>query len=356
MKVSEAFEHLIFDKLDKHIYIEVGGYGSGKSYSIAQKLILTLLEEKKKLLVIRRYYNTHRDSTFDLLKTVLQEFPQFIGGATTSPLGIKLTNGSEILFRGLDDPSKLKSITGVSLAWIEEASEINLDGYNEVLGRLRGADHNVILMSLNPVSKSNWVYKTFFELAGINEFDFYEKKLINYEVDGIGVVIHHSTVADNPFASQEYIDKLRSLERNDPYLHTVAYKGQFGVLGDRIFTNVRVSDEPPRGTELIGLDFGMAISYNAAVRVYLTDTKLYITDEYYSRGITNQELARDLKREGLNTTTIYADSAEPKSILELNRAGVSTVKCRKFPGSVVAGIKQLQGLELIVHPKCTQTI
>ena len=153
------------DDWNYKFYFLVGGYGSSKSYHIAVKIIKKLLEEKRKALVVREVFDTIRDSCYDLLQEVAEamgvdEYLTF----TSSPMQVKFSNGSRIIFKGMDKPAKLKSLNGVSIVWIEECSEVKYAGFKEILGRLRHPTlSNHIILSTNPVSKGNWTYKYFFQ-------------------------------------------------------------------------------------------------------------------------------------------------------------------------------------------------
>ena len=126
------------DDWNYKFYFLVGGYGSSKSYHVAVKLIKKLLEEKRKALVVREVFDTIRDSCYDLLQEVAEAMG--VDGYltfTSSPMQVKFSNGSRIIFKGMDKPAKLKSLNGVSIVWIEECSEVKYAGFKEILGRLR---------------------------------------------------------------------------------------------------------------------------------------------------------------------------------------------------------------------------
>ena len=162
-KISPAFEDFVFN-WDYEQYLLIGGYGSGKSYHIAFKLILKLLEETRKVLVVRQVYDTIYESCYDLLKEILDgmnllayDYNDFKKRknkcvALKSPLRILFPNGSQIIFKGMDNPEKVKSINGVSIVWLEECSEISQDGYTELLGRIRTPDVSMhFILSCNPI-------------------------------------------------------------------------------------------------------------------------------------------------------------------------------------------------------------
>ena len=149
LELSDRFADFIFDWYYEK-YLCIGGYGSGKSYNIVEKLILKCLQEKRKVLVVRNVYETIKESCFDLFKEILDTmdllYPDDVQYrrkdkrvkvvAKKSPMELVFPNGSKIIFRGMDKPEKVKSINGVSIVWLEECSEISYEGYKELLGRI----------------------------------------------------------------------------------------------------------------------------------------------------------------------------------------------------------------------------
>ena len=173
MNISPAFDDFIFD-WNYETYLSIGSYGSGKSHAIVQKIILKLFSEKRKACVFRDVYDTHKESTFDLIKQVLEDMHLLADNGVrkhptkvcfkNSPLEFKFPNGSRIIFKGMDSTEKLKSLNGVSIVWIEECSEVTYDAYLEILGRIRTFQTSMhFILSSNPVGKFNWVYQQFFE-------------------------------------------------------------------------------------------------------------------------------------------------------------------------------------------------
>ncbi|MGL4568832.1 MAG: PBSX family phage terminase large subunit, partial [Fusobacteriaceae bacterium] len=256
----------------KRFYFVVGGYGSSKSYNTALKLLIKARDEKKrKILVVRKTFESLRDSCFDLLCEIIEtsgmskEFK-----ITSTPMRIihKKTK-SRFIFRGLDKPEKLKSIHGVSIVWIEEAPEISYEAFKELNGRLRTMEQSMhIIMSSNPVSKSSWTYKHFFLDKELDDNELYHKRIIKTE----DTYYHHSTVDDNKFVPEEYKQQLEQLQHHDPDLYRIARKGRFGILGEKLFRNVEqkshseVMEEVERincRDRFDGLDFGFSVSFNA---------------------------------------------------------------------------------------------
>ena len=209
------FEEYLFDWSHK-IYLAIGSYGSGKSHETAIKIIYKLLEEKRRCAVIREVYETHLESTYQLLQEVAEVIDpnEKIIKFKKSPLQVNFANGSRIIFKGMDSTTKMKGLQGVSLVWLEEASEIKYDGYKEMLLRLRTMKHSLhIILATNPVSEDNWIYKHFFidedkEKTYLDPEVMYEKRIIKMD----DLYIHHSTVDDNPFVPESYVKELDKMK------------------------------------------------------------------------------------------------------------------------------------------------
>lgn len=339
-EVNPHFEDFLFD-WDHKFYFLVGGYGSSKSYHIALKIILKLLQEKRTCLVVRDVYDTIRDSCFSLFTEIctdmnLERQVRF----TNSPMQMRFPNGSKILFRGLDKPGKLKSINNISLVWIEECSEIKYAGFKELLGRLRHPTLRLhMLLSTNPVSRSNWTYKHFFKAQGLDDHELYKKRVIKKG----NIYYHHSVADDNLFLPTEYIDQLDDLENYDADLYRVARLGQFGVNGLLVLPQFEVQphaqvmqavERIPRKYKRVGMDFGFESSYNAVLRMAIDHENkwLYIYWEYYRNHMTDDETADALSEFVETRERIKADSAEPKAIKYYQKRGFNMVATHKSNG------------------------
>lgn len=357
------------DDWEHKFYFLVGGYGSSKSYHVAVKLIKKLLQEKRKALVIREVFDTIRDSCFDLLEEVanamgVEEYLTF----TTSPMQVRFKNGSRIIFKGMDKPAKLKSLNGVSVVWIEECSEVKYEGFKEILGRLRHPTlSNHIILSTNPVSKSNWCYKHFFQDSKNNVLILDDEELYRKRIMIVGnTYYHHSTVDDNFFVPASYVEQLDDLQIHDPDLYRVARKGRFGINGTLVFPQFEIQPHK-KVLELMkavkspleknGMDFGFVTSYNAALRMLIDHEEkiLYIYKEYYSRNKTDPEIAEDM--EDWKDIVIKADCAEPKAIKFYKQAGFRMKACKKFKGSRSMYTKKVKRFKKIIcSDACPNTI
>lgn len=395
--VSNRFASFLTD-WDYEQYLLLGGYGSGKSYHVALKIILKLLEEKRTALVIRNVKETIKESCFALIKEILEKmgilsdevgrYNSKTNGkviAIQSPMEFRFPNGSRIIFRGMDNKEKIKSIHGVSIVWIEECSEISYDAYTELLGRIREPKLTLhFILTSNPVGKWNWIYNTFFtrvytendevkEEVIQDENEFYRRRtLINKKN---GVYYHHSLSDDNPFLPSSYITRLNGLKQTDKQLWVVARWGRFGANGTRVLPNFVVADDAKTFKNKVnsissqfhffGLDFGFEESFNALLSCCVDDEKkvLYIYDEVYVNKITDdrfcnrQDVRRVAERAGRCDKPIGADSAEPKTIQFYRQQGFNMYGAKKYPGSRLQNTKKMKRFKRIeCSPKCKNTI
>ena len=324
-----------------------GGAGSGKSHFVAQKTLLKIFQYKRKLLVVRKVGNTLKDSVWAMYLKLLYQMPQTIKSINKSEYTIELVNGSIILFKGFDDPEKIKSIEGITDIVVEEASELTEDDFDQLNLRLRAKCGMLqIHLMFNPVSKANWVYKRFFK-DGTPE----------------DTVVIHTTYKDNPHLPKEYIDSLFRLERTNPAYFKIYVLGSFATLDKLVFPvkTVRLisEDEVKDLPFWIGLDFGYTNDPTAITWGYcdVADRKLFITGEYDKTGMTNDVIATTITSLGFAKERIVADSAEPKSIAELKRLGISRIiPAAKGPDSIKNGIDRLQGYDIIIDERCPKTI
>lgn len=377
-EVNKRFENFITD-WDYKQYLCFGGYGSSKSYHIGLKIILKLLKEKRKALVVREVYGTIRDSCFDLFKEILDDLGLLADDGTRvsktkviakgSPMELVFPNGSRILFKGLDNPQKLKSINGISLIWIEEAAEIKYEAYKELVGRLRDPFNTLhIILSWNPIDESNWTFKHFFinraeDKVIMNPETVYKNRTV---VKG-NTYYHHSVPEDNRFLPQSYIDELEDIKNYDVDLYRVAKLGRYGVNGEKVLPQlVRMEQtDVARQVESIGsdfkftgMDFGFEKSYNAVVRMAVDDDNkiLYVYDEYYKNKMTDSETAVELAELGYKNEMITADNEDPKAIRYYVLTGFLMRPCKKYAGSRLSNTRKMKRFkQIIIGSNCENT-
>lgn len=191
----------------------MGSAGSSKSYFITQKIIVRCCREKIKVLVCRRYGSTIRNTCFSLFKDILAKWQltPYVKIRETD-FNIKFPNGSEIIFTGLDEETKLLSLNDIGAIFIEECYEVPKPIVEQLNIRLRGSTPNQqIYLAFNPISKSHWLYD-FCEVNPPSSF-----------------IYTHSTYKDNPFLSQQYIEALEEMEKRNPAKYRVYGLGEWGV-------------------------------------------------------------------------------------------------------------------------------
>lgn len=341
------FEPLLLDYSHRwEVY--KGSAGSGKSYHITQKLIIRACNEKIKLLVCRRTGATLRNTCFSLFKDILSKWQiaPFCNIRETD-FNIKFPNGSEIIFTGLDEETKLLSLNNIGTIWIEEAFEVPKDIVEQLNLRMRGNNEGQqIIMSFNPINKNHWLYN-FCEVEPPESF-----------------IYSHSTYKDNPFLNKEYIKSLDELETRNPAKYRVYGRGEWGVDAEGLVIQNWKTEEfdelelASKGLEhRAGMDIGFVDPSAIIDTLYDRENKtIYVFNEFYKSGCQLSELVNTIKNMGLTKTKIYVDAAEPRSIQYFKKEGIRAEGCAKGQNSVKAGLMFLQDHLIIVHPRCKSFI
>ena len=354
IKPSKVFNRHIYDHLfdyDTFTEVHYGGASSGKSHGVFQKIVIKALKDWKKprkILVLRKVGATVRDSVFADVQATLSYFGILnMCKINMSAFRIELPNGAEFIFKGMDNPEKIKSIKGISDVVMEEASEFTLDDYTQLTLRLRDKAHKQkqIYLMFNPVSKANWVYNAFFV-----------KKPKN-------TVVYQTTYKDNRFLDAVTRDNIEELaNRNEAYYKIYAL-GEFATLDKLVFPKYTKAllnkDDLRQITSYFGLDYGFINDPSAFMHVKIDDDRkrLYVVEEYVKKGLTNDKIAESITALGYAKEQIRADSAEKKSNQELRNLGISRViDVKKGAGSVMQGIQYLLQYEWIVDERCVKTI
>ena len=321
----------------------MGSAGSAKSYFITQKLIYRACSQRIRILVCRRTAATIRNTCFSLFKDVLSKWrlTPYVKIRETN-FSIAFPNGSEIIFLGLDEETKLLSLNNIGSIFIEEAFEVPKSTFEQLNLRMRAQIENPqIIMAWNPLSKNHWLYD--FCLNPPQSF-----------------IMIHSTFRDNPFLPQAYIDTLNELYVRNPAKARIFCDGEWGVNTDGlVFTNWREEkfDIAQNWEVRIGIDFGFVDA--TAIVVSLFDSKagaIYVYDEWYRTGAQLDDVADALAAMKIKKTIVYCDSAEPRSIEFLRKKGFNAKPCIKGQNSIKARIAFLQNNRITIAPKCVQCI
>ena len=353
-KVKVKVNPVYLDYLDKPQFTQIyyGGSSSGKSYFLAQKIVLDNLKGVN-WLICRNVANTLRRSSFnEIVKAIINMdlISQYHINKSDMVITCKLNN-RQILFAGLDDNGeKIKSVTPADSVlhriFIEEATEVKREAYKQLTKRLRGRSEfsKCVILAFNPILRSHWIYKEFFSK--------WKDDKTSYEDENLCIL--KTTYKDNLFLTDD--DRKQLEDETDPYYYQVYSLGNFGILGDVIYRNWKIDDlteyKKTVGMTYIGLDFGWQHP-TAAIKVSIdTDRKkIYILDEIYQSGMTTEQLAERLRTFAGNQY-IWADSAEPRSINALNNLGIRAQGVKKGTDSIISGIKYIQQFEIIIDVSC----
>lgn len=337
------------------VQIYYGGSSSGKSVFLAQRDVIDILQGGRNFLVCRQVGRTLRGSVVQEVNKVISEWglsDLFSINKTDGTVTCK--NGYQVVFAGLDDVEKLKSMVPAKGVFtdvrIEEATEVEKDSIKQLLKRQRGGDEGTpkrLVMSFNPILKSHWIYQEYFSNLG------WADAQKGFTSDALSIL--KTTYKDNLFLTAEDISGLES--EKDQYYYNVYTLGLWGILGHVIFKNWRVEDLAGMADQFTnhrhGLDFGFS-SDPAALSVSHYDRMrktIYIYDEMYETGLTNDVLADRIIGK-IGHDRVACDSAEPKSIAELKQYGVNAYPVAKGRDSVLHGIQWLQQQTIIINKKC----
>jgi len=328
--------------------VYMGSAGSSKSYFITQKIIVRCLREKIKVVVCRRTATTIRNTCFSLFKDILAKWKltPYIKIRETD-FNIKFPNGSEIIFMGLDEETKLLSLNNIGAIFIEEAFEVPKPIVEQLNLRLRGNNPNQqIYMAFNPISKNHWLYD-FCEINPPSSF-----------------LYTHSTFRDNPFLNAEYIHELEELYTRNPAKARVFCDGQWGTDPEGlVITNWRTEEFDPLALAASGLEHRAGCDLGWIDKTAIIDTlydrknkTIYVFNEFYKSGCQLSEIAKAIEDMNLKRTKLFVDAAEPRSIQYFRQEGINAVACAKGKDSVKAGLMFLQDHLIVVHPKCKNFI
>lgn len=337
-----------------------GSRGSKKSYTTAYWIIYNMMKYPlSNTLIIRRIFNSHKDSTWTQLKLAANKLGvSHLWKFSKSPLEATfLPTGQKILFRGLDDPMSITSITVehgfLCWAWFEEAFQIQSeDDFNKVDMSIRGelpeGYFKQITITFNPWSEKHWLKRRFFDTEDPN------------------ILALTTTYKCNEWLGPDDIKLFENMKETNPRRYNIEGLGNWGIAEGLVYNNfieqnfdyMEISKRPGMQS-VFGLDFGYTNDPTAFIAA-LVDTKtkeLYIYDEHYQKAMTNEDIANMIKYKGYAKEKITADSAEPKSIDDIKRKGIRRIKAaKKGKDSILNGIQNIQDYKIIIHPKCENFI
>lgn len=333
-----------------------GSRASKKSKTSALDHIKRMVKyPQANLLVVRKTYRTLKDSCFSDLKWAihrlgLDEYWNF----TTNPLEMTyIPTGQKILFRGLDDPLKVTSISVdigcLCWCWIEEAYEItneeDFDMLDEsIRGEVPDGLFKQITITFNPWNEKHWLKKRFFD---------------NPSDDTLAITTNYLC---NEWLDESDRNVFEKMKINNPRRYQVAGLGNWGIVDGLVYENFKEQEfdleeikRIPNIESTFGLDFGYTNDPSALFcgLVDRKNMKIYVFDEMYEKGLSNKAIYQNILDMGYAKEHITADSAEPKSIDELRNLGLYRVSAaNKGKDSINNGIQYIQDFEIIIHPRC----
>lgn len=340
--------------------VEYGGAGSGKSHAIARRLCFRYLNESifpvkdgkpqtvHTMLVVRKVNRTLKKSCYKLIKNILTKWCRkkslgiSIKDFSFNSTDLTITHietDSQIIMSGMDDPEKIKSIEAITTIWAEEATELNQEDFDQLDLRLRG-NHNCskeFWLSFNPVSDQSWVKATFFD----NPLK--------------GTWTHKSTYLDNIHIDDEYKMVLENKKKTNIRYYNIYAMGNWGTAEGLIFNNISykmVKPEDFAGYDCVqGLDFGYTNDPSSFNQTYIDtkNKKLIVYDGFYGKGMSNSDIAKEIKEKKAHRHMTTCDSAEPKSIASLKSKGCNVQAAKKGKDSINSGIDFLQDYEIIIN-------
>lgn len=330
-----------------------GSRASKKSKTTALRWIYLMMKyDKSNLLVIRKTYRTLKDSCWTDLRWATRRLEvESLWSFKESPLeATYLPTGQKILFRGLDDPLKVTSITVdygyLCWAWLEEAFEVNSEADFDTLdesirGELPPNLWKQWVISFNPWNERHWLKKKFFDVSNPD------------------ILAQTTNYTCNEWLDEADKRLFENMKINNPRRYNVAGLGNWGITEGLVYDNVHI-DYRFELTDIVnyktvcGMDFGYTNDPTAFFIGFLDEKNkaLYIWDELYEKGLTNRMIYDRLVSMGYGKESIVCDSAEPKSIAELRGYGLRAKAAVKGKDSISHGIQYIQGLTIYIHPRC----
>jgi len=323
---SVTFDNLL--NSSKRISQHIGGTRSGKTYAILQWLIVRALQERLDITVVRRTVPSLKRSVIKDFKDILTTLAVWeTDRYNISDRIFTFGNGSTLSFINTDDPEKLRGVKS-DVLFIDEASEIDEESYFQLSIRCQGS----IVLAYNPtVSPYHW----------LREMDDCERFITTYK--------------DNPYLPKEMVKAIEDLEWKNPKYWAIYGKGEFAPNDRAIFTFQIVEENPIEELVAMGLDFGFSNDPTALCAVHKKGDMLYVRELLYEKGMVTKDIIDKLDALNVGNTEIWADSAEPRLIEEIYRAGFNIKPVKKGPDSIRFGIGVLQNYGICV-PRSSQNL
>ena len=321
-----------------------GGRGSGKSWAVARYLILLAQQTKHRILCLREFQNSIADSVHKLLSDQI-ELMGFSDNFIKTKTEIKCLNGSQFLFFGLHhNADSIKSMEGISAAWVEEGQTISEESLDILIPTIR-MPKSKIIVTFNPHRKTDPVYRRFLS----EPRDEVELIQANYD--------------SNPDFPETLLHEMDWDKKTNYDRYLWIWAGNpVGISAAQIFRGKYFIDETPEPDDkdrlFYGVDWGFANDPNAIVRCFIRGRILYVDYEAGGVGIEIDELPELFRQvPDIEKWPIFADCARPETISHMKRQGYKISGAPKWAGSVEDGIGYMKGFEkIIINPRCKHII
>jgi phage terminase large subunit len=340
---------------DTRFFLLTGGRGSSKSFAVGTFASLLSFEQGHKILFTRQTMTSAELSIIPEFQEKLDLMQVGSNFEIRKKEIVNLATGTEIIFRGIktssgDQTANLKSLQGVTTWILDEAEELTDENTFDKINfsiRQKGKQNRVILI-LNPSTKEHWIYRRFFEEAGVQPgFN---------GVKGNTTYIHTSYLDNIDNLDKSFIDEAESIKIHNPakYNH-VLMGGWLDKAEGVIFTNWRIGDYVNTGYEYYGQDYGFSIDPTTLVKCSIDKQSktIYVQEYLYKAKLTTSEIAAENKRYAGNAL-IIADSAEPRLIAELKAQGCN-IKGIEKP-KIIDRLALMQDWAIVVSPESINII
>jgi phage terminase large subunit len=341
IQTPRAFKPLLADARYKGAH---GGRGSGKSHFFAEYIIEKCLIEKTNVVCIREVQKSLSQSVKRLLESKIEDLK--VGHLfDIQESQIKCKNGGLIIFQGMQNHTadSIKSLQGFNVAWVEEAQSLSQRSLDLLRPTIREIDSE-LLFSWNPNKDTDPI-----------------DALLRGETPPADSIVVQANYQDNPWLPDVLRDEMEYDKRRDHDKYTHVWLGEYLQNSEtRVFKNWKVEEfERPAGTiHRFGLDFGFAVDPTAFVRCSTEGNILYVDYEAVMVGceiVNTPDLLRRIPES--DKWFITADSARPETISHIQKHGYPKITyAKKGAGSVDDGVEFLKSFDIIVHPRCEETI
>jgi len=334
----------LFGSTDFELVVR-GGANAGKTYSIADKLLMQPILQPNvplKALVVRKTLPRLKASTIEIIEKRARLFK--LPFSLNKMDMVANVGNMRFIFTSLnnkDDYEKIRSMTDIDFIWCNEVPELNEDDYELLRTRIRGgkSSFSQFITDFNPIGKTTWVFKRLFQKNVGNA------RKLKY------------TILDNPWASKDEIERLKETKIHNPNFYLIYFEGEWGELEGVIYNwdiACKTEEQESKSWEEIinpdeifyGGDFGYSVNPAVLIRIYRKADEFWVEELLYETGLTNPPLAKKVITANADKGDSYWDCAEPKSIQELCDLEINAKPCEKGPDSVRAGIDYLQSVKI----------